>query len=69
MNRSKIHLTLNAAPPLRDFALLKQNKFWVGLSQARIQFVNTSNFANGIYMLKVTNEQGVIGTQKVTILH
>ena len=34
-----------------------------------IQKINTSNITNGIYMLKVTNEQGVIGTQKVTILH
>ncbi len=34
-----------------------------------IQKINTGNITNGIYMLKVTNEQGVIGTQKVTILH
>ena len=34
-----------------------------------IQKINTGNITNGIYMLKLTNEQGVIGTQKITILH
>jgi hypothetical protein len=66
---SKIHLTLNAAPPLRCFALLKQNKFWVGLSQARIQFVNTSNFANGIYNLAIVSDGKHVANKKLVINH
>jgi len=66
---SKIHLTLNAAPPLQGFALLKQNGFWVGLSQARLQSINTSNFANGIYNLAIVCDGKHIANKKLVINH